>query len=378
MSTVQGRPLETNQGIVTSWLPLTTGWSAPPSCSSLFILEPGWLYDYGDNEPPTATGLLAWDPGYGILVEPAVRCHPDEVSSSWDLYKYKRGLHKEATNFAEATMTKLSLLPLTCPDAWSTVATFVKSGIGTQAMCCPPYVKSHHRNHSNKLINVLVRSYALSTSVLFSTGVEGDCVSLAGLNSVLSYASPIDFIPTTLSSPVAVISYVYTSTIVDFNYSVTAIPILGWNVQPTTSPSGNSTSSQTDSKTVTSFPTPTLSRSDGLSNGIKAGIGVAVAVSALIIITLFAWIVILKRRSRNMMVKMDAGDHRIGSDSQSNSNPSPELDNSQINELHHSNSNPLRELDDSQIHELHPSNLYELQSVSARAELAAASRRSRG
>ena len=34
--------------------------------------------------------------------------------------------------------TAVSLLPMTCPEMWSTVATFLKLGVSTQAMCCPP------------------------------------------------------------------------------------------------------------------------------------------------------------------------------------------------------------------------------------------------
>ena len=74
--------------------------------------------------------LVAFDPYYPTTLILPYPCQPDEVMAWWtqaDLLRMKDGVVRTVT----------SLLPLTCPDAWSTVATFVKSGVSTQAMCCP-------------------------------------------------------------------------------------------------------------------------------------------------------------------------------------------------------------------------------------------------
>ena len=67
---------------------------------------------------------------------------------------------------------------------------------------------------------------------------------------------------------------------------------------------------------------------------------------------------------------MDVSDQRIDPDSKPKPRASLELDDSQINELHHTDLNPSAELDDSQINELH--------SVSAPAKSTTASRVIRG
>lgn len=190
-------------------------------------------------------------------------------------------------------------------------------------------------------------------------------------------------------------SYTITNTTVVSSLAVRAQPILGWNVQATATPAQNSISSQINTKTVTSFPRRTQSshtangsvfvnnsignnvKSHELSDGIKAGIGVVITVGTLIIIGFIAWIIILKRKTRSLSAKIEINNQRIESESQSISTPTPQLDDSQINELHHTNSNSSPELDDSQINELHHTNLSELCSESTPSELGAASRASR-
>ena len=108
---------------------------------------------------------------------------------------------------------------------------------------------------------------------------------------------------------------------------------------------------------------------------------IIIVLTAWIIIVLFAWIILLKREFRkNISVTTEAGNeqHRIESNCQFRSNPSPELDDSQINELHQTYSNPSPELDDSQITELHHTNLCELHSAFTPAELTAAAPREFG
>ena len=69
----------------------------------------------------------------------------------------------------------VSLLPVTCPDAWSAVATSVESSSSAQVVCYSPYVKSHH-NISSKLIDVTIQKLCFDEFNLFSTGVEGDYI----------------------------------------------------------------------------------------------------------------------------------------------------------------------------------------------------------
>lgn len=105
-------PAETNDGVVTSWIPLTTEWTSVKGCSDSYMLQ--------------GTTIVAFDPAYGISVRPGVRCQPDAVTTWWN-----------QVVLGESS-TAVSLLPVTCPEKWSTVLTFVQSKISTQVMCCPP------------------------------------------------------------------------------------------------------------------------------------------------------------------------------------------------------------------------------------------------
>lgn len=68
---------------------------------------------------------MAFDPAYGIDVDPAATCGPKAVTSWWE----------NSANHA------VSIGPLKCPDGWETADTYVKGGTSTQAMCCPLYVR---------------------------------------------------------------------------------------------------------------------------------------------------------------------------------------------------------------------------------------------
>ena len=175
MSTIQIHPLETNNGVVTSWLPLTTVWPLLQGCSTLYMLDEERMDE--NAVPKTATSrtatsrsavsLVAFVPDYPeSLYSGNTRCLPDEVTASWNHAKswaygitLAQNVGPRITNDKDSVYTQLttslatavSLLPVTCPDGWSTVATFVKLSVSTQAKCCPPYVTSLH-NASNKLI----------------------------------------------------------------------------------------------------------------------------------------------------------------------------------------------------------------------------------
>lgn len=108
-------PAETNSGgTVTSYIPLTTAYSASQGCSSSFRL----------NGP----SLMAFDPGYGIDIDTDVVCNPPAVTTWWNQGNLGGG---------GGSRTVASIGPLTCPAGFSTVVTSVKDQISTEAMCCP-------------------------------------------------------------------------------------------------------------------------------------------------------------------------------------------------------------------------------------------------
>ena len=109
-------PLETNDRRVTSWLPLTTAWSLPTGCSTSFRMS--------------GPVLIAFDPEYTLGDDHYGECAPPEIIAS----------AQQAA--LEHPDTSVSLGPLTCPDYLYTVATSVKDGSSTLAMCCPSYVHS--------------------------------------------------------------------------------------------------------------------------------------------------------------------------------------------------------------------------------------------
>lgn len=108
-------PAETNDGVVTSWVPLTTEFTASSSCST----------EYRLNGP----SLVAYDPGYGLDIDPDVICAPPAVTTWWEQGRLGRG--------NEDGHTAASLGPMTCPDGWATVVTSRKDQSSTLAMCCP-------------------------------------------------------------------------------------------------------------------------------------------------------------------------------------------------------------------------------------------------
>ena len=139
-------PPETNNGVITSWIPLTTGWTDTTACNARYILYNARTTEYTtfiidksaieSSSDVTLATFVAYDPSWGIWVDPAVQCMPSEaISSRYPFpFYHDRDWHWRQQGNPE---TKISLLPLICPDPWSTVATFVKSVISTQVMCCP-------------------------------------------------------------------------------------------------------------------------------------------------------------------------------------------------------------------------------------------------
>lgn len=109
-------PPETDEdGVVTSWVPLTTTFTPSVGCESKFRLN--------------GMSLVAYDPGYGLDIDSKVKCQPPAVTTWWEQGRLGRG--------NDEGHTAASIGPLKCPNAWETVAMSV-NGISTHAMCCPP------------------------------------------------------------------------------------------------------------------------------------------------------------------------------------------------------------------------------------------------
>ena len=107
-------PAETNNGVATSWIPLTTVYTPPASCYDVYKDSQGML--------------MAFDPNYGLDVDSNVQCAPLAETTWWA---------QTRLGWWGKGHTDASLGPMTCPHQWTTVATSVKDIYSTAAMCCP-------------------------------------------------------------------------------------------------------------------------------------------------------------------------------------------------------------------------------------------------
>lgn len=107
-------PADTVSGVVMSFIPLTTVFTPPSSCSSIFRLD--------------GASYMAFDPGYGLDIDEKVICQPPAVTTWWE----QDNLGNAATGH-----TAVSLGPLTCPQDWQTMESSVKDDLSTAAICCP-------------------------------------------------------------------------------------------------------------------------------------------------------------------------------------------------------------------------------------------------
>ncbi|OJD30143.1 lpxtg-domain-containing protein [Diplodia corticola] len=299
---------ETNDGEVTSWIPLTAAFTPTAGCESSFRL----------NGP----SLVAFDPGYGLDIDQRVKCAPSAVTTWWEQGRLEGGPSEH---------TAVSIQPLTCPDHWSTVVTSIKDESSTQAMCCPS-------------------GYYLANGVQGS--VAGDCFSDVKGGETLTYAST--------ESSATEVWYTRTTTLSASSH-VGAIAVVGWNVAraatnttpaptPTstdsagpdvaatsiaesstasglpsttpaiTSPLSSSPSSSSRTTSLHSSPQPsplssttlssetatealstsssTASSSSVISSGVKAGIGLGVSLGVVGVAALVMALIMLCRRSK--------------------------------------------------------------------------------
>lgn len=138
-------PLETTNGTVTSWMPLTTGWPYVPACKSRYVIyeyEPITRgQDISDKSTisysrvETSSVYVAYHPFWRTLNNTHEQCLPDAVVIWRSQFFFDTNGEWQQD---KSLLIKMSLAPLTCSNFWSTVATFIKSDISTQVMCCPP------------------------------------------------------------------------------------------------------------------------------------------------------------------------------------------------------------------------------------------------
>ncbi|KAI1380805.1 hypothetical protein F4677DRAFT_198805 [Hypoxylon crocopeplum] len=286
-------PAVTSNGAVTSFVPLTTTFTPSSRCGEYFRL----------NGP----SLVAFDPGYGLDVDTAVRCVPSAVTTWWE--QGRLGVDGEGH-------TAISLGPLVCPYEWQTVATSIEDESSTLAMCCPS-------------------GYYLGNGVPGS--IVGDCRSDVSAGMVLTYAS------TSTDNSNA---WHTETTSLTRSSTVGAIAIVGWNIKlatPTTTSSSRietttssaavspnsisvSSSSPISSSPVSSSPIPLSSipsssipsssipsssilsspenNSSQISPGVATGIGVGVGLGVIGTASLLAALCLMRRRKRKRLAEV--------------------------------------------------------------------------
>ncbi|KAI0475656.1 hypothetical protein GGR56DRAFT_695430 [Xylariaceae sp. FL0804] len=275
-------PAVTSSGVVTSFIPLTTVFTPSAGCSGRYRLD--------------GPSLVAFDPGYGLDIDPDVRCAPSAVTTWWE---------QGRLGFDGAGHTAISLGPLTCPDDWITVASSVgEDRSSTLAMCCP-------------------FGYGLQDGEPGSVG--GNCVSSVPPGAVLTFAS------TSTNTQ----QWTIVTTTLRSSSTVGAIAVVGWNIideasitrPPTTSSTSATTKgagaagtaaaglssssinptsevlSQTNSAATAAgaaaqSSSSSSSSSGSLSSGAAAGLGVGVALGVLGIAALAAAVFLIRRKKK--------------------------------------------------------------------------------
>ncbi|KAI0179229.1 hypothetical protein GGR52DRAFT_297444 [Hypoxylon sp. FL1284] len=220
---------ETNDDVVTSWVPITTAYPTQPGCANLL-----WKY-----VPNTIAG---WDPGYGISVDTRASCLPNAVTTWW--LQDHNGPIKE---------TVLSIGPVTCPQDYYTATVSKKDALSTFVACCP---------------------FNYSFVRLMQAGGTGQCTSEVKAGDIVTYATNEGGWKTTSSS-------------VETKTTAAAIPVNGWifaaaatdsaTATGTNSPNSCDTAVWNALANVVATESPTCDSST-ISAGAAAGIGVGVSI----------------------------------------------------------------------------------------------------
>jgi len=108
------RAAELNNGIVTSWIPLTTpGPTFSAQCSSALY------YMLGMQDP----FIAGFDPYYGLSIEGSVTCLATEQTEWWFQ--------------SNSPATTFQLGPFACPSEYTTATIRAINSITTEVACCP-------------------------------------------------------------------------------------------------------------------------------------------------------------------------------------------------------------------------------------------------
>jgi hypothetical protein len=116
MTSVAAHPPETNGGIVTSWLPLTSAWPSVAECAT------GGIYSQIGANGALA---IAYDPYYGMSIDRSLTCLPPFATAWW------------SQTTTTPLLTHTSLGPFVCPGGYTTATSSVVDDISTFVGCCP-------------------------------------------------------------------------------------------------------------------------------------------------------------------------------------------------------------------------------------------------
>ncbi|KAI9708109.1 MAG: hypothetical protein M1820_004313 [Bogoriella megaspora] len=240
-------------GDVTSFIPLTTAYTAPSGCSSDFRLD--------------GPSLMAYDPAYGVDIDTRASCQPPAVSTWWGQLPLPSTIRH----------TVISIGPVVCPRDFVTVGTSVIDRTSTTVICCPS-------------------NYYLANQVPGT--LAGDCLSNVSSGMVLTFGST----PSDQST-----AWTVQTTTLTASSTVGAIAVCGWNIgnvistTAATSMSSSSPSNNPSTGIITTSPPPTSTSTppNTLSAGAKAGISVGSILGTLGIFAFIATLIILRWRTQH-------------------------------------------------------------------------------
>ncbi|KAE9363300.1 hypothetical protein N431DRAFT_450085 [Stipitochalara longipes BDJ] len=288
----------TVSGTTTYFLPLTTAFSAPSACSSLYLTD----------QIPASSGaapgqMFAYDAKYQSVAGGGPLCMPTEVSLWWS----------QASSSQTTAVTELGGYTFNCPKQYSTFVSSGSNAATTTIGCCPS-------------------AYTLAT--FLPVGNPAQCYSVIPAGAI-TYLQPQPNTASTWTTTSSTFASPYTMYAVQVNGYIVPNP----NSAAATSSSG-STSSPSNTPTTSSTQPP--GSSSGISTGAKAGIGIAVALGVIGILALLgAWLLVRRKRQayavppenttyqHNEDVQQMAQPVEIGARKEHYNIPAAELDNEQ-------------------------------------------------
>ncbi|KAI0134107.1 hypothetical protein BJ170DRAFT_184961 [Xylariales sp. AK1849] len=227
---------ETHEGIVTSWIPITTEFPTAPGCS-----EALWKW--------IPSILAAWDPGYGVYVDQQTTCLPKPVTTWW-----------LSDRLGNNPYTVISLGPVTCPEAYYTATSSIKDSSSTFVACCPS-------NYDFK--------------GTYSAGDTGQCTSKLDVGQVMTYVAEESQ------------SWITTTSTVSTPSSALGIQVNGWNFVPVTATAANTVG---ETGAIDGSANPSNAQ---LSGDAIAGIGVGVSLGVIGLATFAAGILMMFKARRS-------------------------------------------------------------------------------